>query len=107
MKAMKKVYSHFNFFTDFSVGLTISNTKDLKLGLYDYRLVEQCTCKNSSIKISKPVRYDELSSPDRILEEFFKEICVNFGLVLPEKAVVKEMKEIFEDERNTERQQIT
>ena len=39
------------------------------MGIFDCRLHEQFVCNNSSIKISKPVRYDELSHPNEILEE--------------------------------------
>jgi hypothetical protein len=95
LKSIKKIYSHYNFFSDIAVGLTISNTENLQLGVFDYRLNDRFFCKDKSIKISKAVRYDELSQPSKILEDVFKEICIHFGLVFPQEFINKKIKEIL------------
>jgi hypothetical protein len=35
------------------------------------------------------VTQPELPNPQKILEDFFKEICIHFGLILPEKTVAE------------------
>jgi hypothetical protein len=91
LKNAQKIYSHFGFFGDLSVGLTLDLMENLNIlrNFSNFRLPEGYEFKGESIRISKNVAYDELSNPQKLLEEFFKEICVNFGLILPEETVVK------------------
>ena len=91
MKNAQKIYSRFGFFGDLIVGLTIDSLKNLSIlrRISDYRIPESYEFKGSTIKISKTITHDELSNPQKILEEFFKEICINFGLILPEETYVK------------------
>ena len=91
LKNAQKIYSRFGFFGDLIVGLTIDSLKNLSIlrRISDYRIPESYEFKGSTIKISKTITHDELSNPQKILEEFFKEICINFGLILPEETYVK------------------
>jgi hypothetical protein len=95
LKAAKKIYSRFGFYGDLVVGITIVNTQNLLLALNNRRLPKEYKCTNNTIVISRELRYDELSNSHKMLEEIFKELCVLFGLVLPEKTVVEIVKEII------------
>jgi len=95
LEVAKKIYSHFGFYGDLVVGITIVNTQNLLLALTNRRLLEEYRCTDTMIHISKELRYDELSHSHKMIEEIFKELCVLFGLVLPEKTVVEIVKEIF------------
>jgi len=95
LRAAKKIYSRFGFYGDLVVGITIVNTKSLFLALNNRRLPEEYKCTNNTIVISRELRYDELTNSHKMLEEIFKELCVLFGLVLPEKTVVEIVKEII------------
>ena len=95
LNAAKKIYSRFGFHGDLVVGLTIVNTKDLLLKLDKWKPFKEYKCTNNTIHISRELRYDELSNPHKMLEEIFKELCVLFGLVLPEKTVIEIVKELL------------
>jgi len=95
LKAAQKIYSHFGSYGDFSVGLTVVNTQNLLLGFPKHRHLKEFRCKTNTIRISKTVRYDELSRLNKIMEEIFKKICIEFGAIFPEKTVVDIIKEIF------------
>lgn len=95
LKAAQKIYPHFGSYGDLSVGLTIVNTKNLLLGFPKYRHLEEFRCKTNAIRISKNLRYDELTHLNKIMEEIFKEICIEFGAIFPEQIVVDIVNEIF------------
>ena len=95
LKAAKKIYSRFGFYGDLVVGITIVNTQNLLLALNNRRLLGEYKCTHNTIVISRELRYDELPNSHKMLEEIFKELCVLFGLVLPEKTVVEIVKEII------------
>jgi len=95
LEAAQKIYSHFGFYGDLSVGLTIVNVKDLVLGFPKNRYADNFRCEKKVISISKDLRYDELTHLNGIMEDIFQELCMHFGAVLPEKTTVDIVKEVF------------
>lgn len=95
LKATQKIYSHFGFYGDLSVGLTIVNIQNLLLGFPKHRYIENFRCERKQIHVSKNLRYDELSLLNKAIEDIFQELCVHFGAVFPEKTVVDIVKEVF------------
>lgn len=95
LKAAKKIYSHFGFYGDLSVGITIVDAQDLLLGLPKHKYIENFKCGKKWIHVSRTLRYDDLSHLNQIIESIFKELCVHFGAVLPEQTVVDIVTEIF------------
>lgn len=89
IKSATKIYSHFGFFGDLILGLTLDISKNLSLILSDYKLYEKYEYKNNSIRISRNLSYDDLSNPQKILQEILQELIAYFGLILPEKDVIQ------------------
>lgn len=95
LKATQKIYSHFGFYGDLSVGLTIVGIQNLLLGFPKHRYIENFRCERKQIHVSKTLRYDELSHLNKVMEDIFQELCVHFGAILPEKTIVDIVKEVF------------
>ena len=97
MKNAKKIYNRFGFFGELRVGLTLTAQKNLLLSFANFSLDEKYEYKTATLKVSKNIRYDDLSNPKEMLEDFLKEICIHFGLILPEKNVGDMIQEILSD----------
>jgi len=99
LKAVQKIYSHFGFYGDLSVGLTIVNTQNLRLGFLSqgrrHRYLERYRCDRGWISVFKTLRYDELSHLDKKIAEIFQELCIYFGAVFPKKTTMDIVQEIF------------
>ena len=101
LKAVQKIYSRFGFYGNISVGLTIDNTKNLRLGfLQDDRMrirryIEGFRCESNRVFVSKDLRYDELSYLDKKMAEILRELCIQFGAIFPEKAIEDMVGELF------------
>jgi hypothetical protein len=95
MKNAKKIYEKFGFYGDLSVGLTIILTEPHAICLPNIRLNGNHISKHNQMTVSKIVTFDELSNNQKTLEEFFKDLCILFGLALPEKTTIDLVKKIL------------
>ena len=101
LKAVQKIYSRFGFYGDISVGLTIDNTKNLRLGFLQddrmrtHRYIEESRCESNRIFVSKDLRYDELSHLDKKMVKMLRELCIHFGATFPEKTIEGMVGEVF------------
>ncbi len=94
---MRRRHANFGFFGDLSVGLTIVFTEPHIINIPDYRLYDDYKSKNNKIMVSKDLTFDELTNPQKILEELFKDLCILFSLILPEKMVVDLIKKLSDN----------
>ena len=87
LKTAKNIYSHYGFFGDLVVGLTLVFAKNPTL-IHPNNFNERYEFKSNKIKVSRLLRFDELSNPQKIIEEFLTELCVHFGLILSKQTII-------------------
>lgn len=101
INVVKQVYSHSGFYNDLSLGLTICNTKDTCILLHReifgglFQGYQEYKCDSPEITISEMFRYDELSQLDKIIQNFFAKLCLEFGLVLEKKVITETTRKIL------------
>jgi len=97
LQIANRFYSHFGFYGDISVGLTICGAKNLRLGLPRRRyLTDEHPCEYSQIYIERTVAFDQLHDIGSILRDIFRELCRWFGLVPSEEHISEIMAEIYQ-----------
>jgi hypothetical protein len=91
------LYSHFGFYGEISIGLTICNAKNLRMGFPEKRrLLDKYVCERTEIYIERTLAFDELENLRSILEDVFQELCRWFGLVLEENIISEIVAEILQ-----------
>ena len=89
MKTAKKMYERVGFFGELTVGLTLKSKKNLVLSLTNYGTDDSREYMGNTIQVAQNLRYDDLSNPKILLENFLKQICIYFGVILEEKKVIE------------------
>jgi hypothetical protein len=97
MKNAKRIYEHFGFYGDLSVGLTVVLTEPHSINLPNISLHDNYRSRDNKIMVFKDLTFDELYNNQRIIEELFKDLCILFGLVLPENTITELIKKISDD----------
>lgn len=99
LESAKKIYTKFGFFGELTLGLTIITNHNLVLSLTNHVLDNDYQYKGKKITVSEDFCYDDLANQKTKLEDLFKKICVQFGLIFYEKQVSKLINdEIFSEE---------
>jgi hypothetical protein len=97
LRIASRLYGHFGFYGDISVGLTICGAKNLRLELPRHRyLTDEHPSEHSQIYIERTPTFNQLHDIGSILRDVFRELCRWFGLVLDEKNISDMIAEIYE-----------
>lgn len=94
LKVIQKIYSHFGFYGDLAIGLTIMGTNNLVLGVPKQRF-ERYESESGQIHIEKQIRYDELLQLERIFSIFLEELCSYFGVLLKKDVIIENVNRII------------